>query len=386
MTTTKRLLTLASTVILPLLSTQTIAAEIKPPNLDNTAYVLMDFNTGEILAEKNADTPLPPASLTKLMTSYLIEEKLNNGELKEEDPVVMSKNAWCGGSSSQSCMYVGVNQSASVLEMLKGIVIQSGNDAAVAMAEHIAGDEASFANMMNEKAKQLGMNNTHFVNSTGMPAEGHQASARDLAILARSIIAKGGKYYDIYSEKEFTFNGIKQGNRNTLLLSDPTVDGLKTGHTNAAGYCLVTSSKKEDMRLISVIMGTKSMQQRADQSRSLLKWGFGHFSTVNAAPKGQSVTTIPVWGGKQKNVEVITADDLKVLTLKSQNDKISTIINLDEAVEAPILKGQPLGKMMAVVNGKTVASVDVIANQDVKQANIISRSFQNLWRWIKGLF
>lgn len=386
MTTTKRLLTLASTVILPLLSTQSIAAEITPPKLDNTAYVLMDFNTGEILAEKNADAPLPPASLTKLMTSYLIEDKLTNGELKEEDPVVMSKNAWCGGSGSQSCMYVEVNQSASVLDMLKGIVIQSGNDAAVAMAEHIAGDEASFANMMNEKAKQLGMNNTHFVNSTGMPAEGHEASARDLAILARSIIAKGGKYYDIYSEKEFTFNGIKQGNRNTLLLSDPTVDGLKTGHTNAAGYCLVASSKKGDMRLISVIMGTKSMQQRADQSRSLLKWGFGHFSTVNAAPKGQFVTRAPVWGGKEKDVEVVTADDLNVLTLKSQNDKISTIINLDETVEAPILKGQPVGKMMAVVNGKTVASVDVIANQDVEQANIISRSFQNLWRWIKGLF
>lgn len=386
MTPNTRLLKLATSAALVFASSQVMAENIEPPKLDNTAYVLMDYNTGEILAQKNADEPLPPASLTKLMTSYIIEEKLINGELKEDEPVVMSQNAWCGGSSEQSCMYVAVNQSASALDMLKGIVIQSGNDAAVAMAEHIAGSEEAFANMMNEHAKELGMENSHFVNPTGMPAIGHEASARDLAKLAQAIIKKGGKYYDIYAQKEFTFNGIKQGNRNTLLLTDPTVDGLKTGHTNAAGYCLVASSKREDMRLISVIMGTKSMQQRADQSRALLNWGFGHFATKVVAPKGQYVAKAEVWGGKESEVEVVTADTLNVLTTKDQQNEISTLVKLNEDIEAPISKGQAVGKMMAIMDGQTVASVDVIANQNVEQANIVSRSLQGVWRWIKNLF
>jgi len=212
-------------------------AAIQPPEMANTAYVLMDYNTGEILAQKNANQALPPASLTKMMTSYIIEQRLASGDLKETDQVLMSPSAWCRGSSSQSCMYVPVNKSASVIDMLRGIIIQSGNDASKAMAEHIAGSEASFAILMNEQAQKIGMKNTHFVNSTGMPDEGHQASALDLAKLSRAIIKNSGDYYSIYSEKEFTYNGITQGNRNALLATDPTVDGLKTGHTDAAGYC-----------------------------------------------------------------------------------------------------------------------------------------------------
>ncbi|WP_131667257.1 D-alanyl-D-alanine carboxypeptidase family protein [Psychrobacter pygoscelis] len=361
-------------------------ADIEQPEMDNSAYVLMDYNTGAILAQKNADEPLPPASLTKMMTSYIIEQRLKSGDLKEDDQVLMSKNAWCRGSSSQSCMYVPVNKSASVIDMLRGIIIQSGNDASKAMAEHIAGSESAFATLMNEQAAKIGMTNSHFVNATGMPAEGHEASAMDLAKLARAIIKDSDNYYSIYSEKEFTYNGITQGNRNALLITDPTVDGLKTGHTDAAGYCLVASSKRNDMRLISVIMGAGSMQERADQSRELLNWGFGHFETVVKAPANQFVAKLPVRFGMEDTVEVVTADTLQVLTTKTQKNKITTVVNIPDNVAAPITKGQKIGEMSAILDGKAVATVPVIATQDIEQAGFMSRMWQHVVHWIKDLF
>ncbi len=361
-------------------------AAIQPPEMDNTAYVLMDYNTGEILAQKNANESLPPASLTKMMTSYIIEQRLASGDLKEDDQVLMSKNAWCRGSSSQSCMYVPVNKTASVIDMLRGIIIQSGNDASKAMAEHIAGSESSFAILMNEQAQKLGMDHSHFVNSTGMPAEGHEASALDLAKLARAIVKNSGDYYSIYSEKEFTYNGITQGNRNALLATDPTVDGLKTGHTNAAGYCLVASSNRDGMRLISVIMGTKSQQARADQSRELLNWGFGHFTTVTKAPTGQFVSKIPVWFGEADEVELATGDNLQILTSKTQKNKITTVVDIPESLEEPIKKGQEIGKMMAVIDGKAVASVPIVATNDIEKSGFLSRTWQHIVRWAKNLF
>lgn len=366
----------------------TVAAQaaIQAPEMDNAAYVLMDYNTGEILAQKNADQPLPPASLTKMMTSYIIEQRLASGDLSEDEQVLMSKNAWCRGSSSQSCMYVPVNQTASVIDMLRGIIIQSGNDASKAMAEHIAGSEASFAILMNEQAEKLGMNNTHFVNSTGMPDVGHESSAMDMAKLARAIIKNSGDYYDLYAEKEFTYNGITQGNRNALLATDPTVDGLKTGHTDAAGYCLVASSNRDDMRLISVIMGTKSQQDRADQSRELLNWGFGHFTTVTKAPEGQFVSKLPVWFGEADEVELVTGDSLQILTSKTQKNKITTVVDIPDSLEAPIKKGQQIGKMMAVIDGKAVASVPIVATTDVEQSGFVSRMWQHVVRWAQNLF
>lgn len=366
----------------------TVAAQaaIQAPEMDNAAYVLMDYNTGEILAQKNADQPLPPASLTKMMTSYIIEQRLASGDLSEDEQVLMSKNAWCRGSSSQSCMYVPVNQTASVIDMLRGIIIQSGNDASKAMAEHIAGSEASFAILMNEQAEKLGMSNTHFVNSTGMPDVGHESSAMDMATLGRAIIKNSGDYYDIYAEKEFTYNGITQGNRNALLATDPTVDGLKTGHTDAAGYCLVASSNRDDMRLISVIMGTKSQQDRADQSRELLNWGFGHFTTVTKAPEGQFVSKLPVWFGEADEVELVTGDSLQILTSKTQKNKITTVVDIPDSLEAPIKKGQQIGKMMAVIDGKAVASVPIVATTDVEQSGFVSRMWQHVVRWAQNLF
>ncbi|MBP3946781.1 D-alanyl-D-alanine carboxypeptidase family protein [Psychrobacter sp. K31L] len=362
------------------------SAAIQPPEMENTAYVLMDYNTGEILAQKNANQALPPASLTKMMTSYIIEQRLASGDLKEEEQVLMSKNAWCRGSSSQSCMYVPVNKTASVIDMLRGIIIQSGNDASKAMAEHIAGSEDSFAILMNEQAQKLGMENTHFVNSTGMPDEGHEASALDLAKLARAIVKNSGDYYGIYAEKEFTYNGITQGNRNALLSTDSTVDGLKTGHTDAAGYCLVASSNRDGMRLISVIMGTESQQARADQSRELLNWGFGHFTTVTKAPAGQFVSKIPVWFGEAEEVELTTGDNLQILTSKTQKNKITTVVDIPESLEAPIKKGQEVGKLMAIIDGKAVASVPIIATNDVEQSGFMSRMWQHAVRWVQNLF
>ena len=361
-------------------------AAIQPPEMDNTAYVLMDYNTGEILAQKNANEALPPASLTKMMTSYIIEQRLASGDLKEDEQVLMSPNAWCRGSSSQSCMYVPVNKTASVIDMLRGIIIQSGNDASKAMAEHIAGSEASFAILMNEQAQKIGMENSNFVNATGMPDEGHLASALDLSKLARAIIKNSGDYYSIYAEKEFTYNGITQGNRNALLITDPTVDGLKTGHTDAAGYCLVASSNREGMRLISVIMGTKSQQARADQSRELLNWGFGHFTTVTKAPAGQFVSKLPVWFGEANEVELATGDNLQILTSKTQKNKITTVVDIPESLEAPIKKGQEVGKMMAVIDGKAVASVPIIATNDIEQSGFMSRTWEHIVRWVKNLF
>ncbi len=361
-------------------------AAIQTPEMDNTAYVLMDYNTGEILAQKNANQPLPPASLTKMMTSYIIEQRLSSGDLTEDEQVLMSENAWCRGSSSQSCMYVPVNKTASVIDMLRGIIIQSGNDASKAMAEHIAGSETSFALLMNEQAKKLGMDNTHFVNATGMPDEGHQASALDLAKLARAIIKNSGEYYDIYAEKEFTYNGITQGNRNALLATDSTVDGLKTGHTDAAGYCLVASSNRDDMRLISVIMGTESPQARADQSRELLNWGFGHFTTVTKAPSNQFVSKLPVWFGKADEIELATGDTLQVLTSKTQKNKITTVVDIPESIEAPVKKGQEIGKMLAVIDGKAVASVPIVATTDIEQSGFMSRMWQHVVRWAQNLF
>ncbi|WP_201572743.1 D-alanyl-D-alanine carboxypeptidase family protein [Psychrobacter nivimaris] len=361
-------------------------AAIQPPEMDNTAYVLMDYNTGEILAQKNANEALPPASLTKMMTSYIIEQRLASGDLKEDEQVLMSPDAWCRGSSSQSCMYVPVNKTASVIDMLRGIIIQSGNDASKAMAEHIAGSEASFAILMNEQAQKIGMENSNFVNATGMPDEGHLASALDLSKLARAIIKNSGDYYSIYAEKEFTYNGITQGNRNALLITDPTVDGLKTGHTDAAGYCLVASSNREGMRLISVIMGTKSQQARADQSRELLNWGFGHFTTVTKAPAGQFVSKLPVWFGEADEVELATGDNLQILTSKTQKNKITTVVDIPESLEAPIKKGQEVGKMMAVIDGKAVASVPIIATNDIEQSGFMSRTWEHIVRWVKNLF
>lgn len=360
--------------------------QYQSPTQDNAAYVLMEYDTGTILAQSNANTPLPPASLTKMMTSYILEQKLLSGELSETTPIKVSETAWCRGSSSQSCMYVPLGESANAIDMLRGIIIQSGNDASIAVAEHILGSESAFAAMMNDEAAKIGMTNTHFVNATGMPAEGHHSSAHDLAILARTVIKNSAQYYSIYSEKDFTYNNIKQGNRNALLFTDATVDGLKTGHTFESGYSLAASSHKDGMRLIAIVLGAKSMQARADQARELLNFGFGHFTNVVVATSGTNAGNIPVKFGKNKTITASTLSDLKVLTTKNQTSHFTTAIRLNENITAPIKKGQEIGQMMAILDGRTVASTPIIADEDAQRAGFVSRMWESLVDWIKGLF
>jgi serine-type D-Ala-D-Ala carboxypeptidase (penicillin-binding protein 5/6) len=369
----------ASTVLSLTLLGQAFALDVAPPPaLANRAYVLMEFETGQILASVNPDQPLPPASLTKMMTSYIVEQSLRSGRLKPTDQVRMSINAWCRGSSTESCMYVPLNGSASVMDMLRGIIIQSGNDASKAVAEHLGGSEQAFTHTMNAEAKRLGMTRTNFVNATGLPAPSHQASARDLGTLARAIIRDSSEYYPIYAEKEFKFNGIKQGNRNALLYTDPTVDGLKTGHTEDAGFCLVASAKRDGMRLISVVMGADSMQSRADQTRALLNWGYSAFEKAKPLAAGATLGNAPVQFGKADAVRVGLKADWNLLVPRGQAARLQPTVQLNPAVTAPVTKGTPLGKVVLMLDGKAYAEQPVVALDEVEKSGIFLRAWQHL--------
>ncbi|PTQ87930.1 D-alanyl-D-alanine carboxypeptidase family protein [Agitococcus lubricus] len=357
-----------------------------PPVIENKAYVLMDYDSGKILAESNPHLHVDPASLTKMMTSFLVEQRLLKGQLKEEDQVLMSENAWCRGTSAESCMYVPVNSYASVLDMLRGVIIQSGNDASKALAEHLAGSETAFAELMNGEAKRLGMKDTQYRNATGLTQEGHYTSAYDMALLAHAIIKDSSKYYPIYSEKEFTYNNIKQGNRNALLFTDPTVDGLKTGHTDAAGYCLTASSKRGNMRLISVVMGTNSMQARADQTRALFNWGFSNFETALVRSKNQELAKPVVWFGKNEHVSVGLANDMNVTLARGEKDKLQISLQLAPSLDAPLKQGQEVGKLVATLDGKTVAEQPLVTLQAVEEANFFVRIWHGLKRFFANLF
>ncbi|ALD01363.1 D-alanyl-D-alanine carboxypeptidase [Acinetobacter sp. TTH0-4] len=357
-----------------------------PPELNNKSYVLMDYETGQILASKNENEKLAPASMTKMMTSYLIEQKLLSGDLTEDEKVRMNESAWCRGSSTESCMYVPLNGTATALEMLRGIIIQSGNDASKAMAEHIAGNEGTFAHMMNVEAKRIGMKNTNFINSTGMPAEGHYSTAKDMAVLAQHIIHDSSKYYPIYSEKEFTFNGIKQGNRNALLYTDPSVDGLKTGHTNEAGYCLTTSAKRGPMRLISVIFGTNSMNDRASQTREILAWGFSNFETVKVQSTNQVLAKAKIWYGKDKEVQIGLAENFNVTMPKGQANAIKTQLVVQPKLTAPLKKGQVIGKYVASLDGKVISEKPLVALQAVEEAGFFSKMLDHIKQFFSNLF
>ena len=346
----------------------------------------MDYETGQILASKNENEKLAPASMTKMMTSFIIEQKLLTGELTEDEKVRMNESAWCRGSSSESCMYVPLNGTATALEMLRGIIIQSGNDASKAMAEHIAGNEGTFVHMMNTEAKRIGMTNTSFMNSTGMPAEGHYSTAKDMATLAQHIIHDSSKYYPIYSEKEFTFNGIKQGNRNALLYTDPSVDGLKTGHTDEAGYCLTTSAKRGPMRLISVIFGAPSMQERATQTREILAWGYANFETVNVQPANQEIAKSKVWFGTENEASIGLAEKFNVTMPKGQANAIKTQISVQPNLNAPLQKGQVVGKLTATLDGKVIAEKPLVALQAVEEAGFFSRMIDHVKQFFSNLF
>lgn len=365
-----------------LLAASAHAAPPAPPALDNRAYLLVDYDTGRVLAEKNAHERLPPASLTKMMTSYIVEQSLMTGRIKETDPVFVSEHAWCRGTSAESCMYLPLNGQASVIDMLRGVIIQSGNDASKALAEHIAGSEPAFAQLMNQEARRLGMKDSNFVNATGLPDPAHKTSAYDMAILARAIVRDSAHYYPIYAEKEFTYNNIRQGNRNALLYTDPSVDGLKTGHTEEAGYCLVASSKRGPMRLISVILGTKSMQERADQTRALYNWGFANFENVKPYAAGTVLGTPRVWFGMAEQVQVGLAQDVVLTLAHGDAARLKAALQLPPEVDGPLAKGQPVGTLTLTLDGQVVASQPIVALQAVEEAGFFTR----LWHHIKRFF
>lgn len=363
-------------------ATTTDANGLSVPVLANKAWVLMDFNTGQILAAFNGDEPLPPASLTKMMTSYLVEQGLKAGRLKPTEPVTMSLSAWCrGGKDGDSCMFVPLNAQASLMDMLRGVIIDSGNDASKALAEHVGGSESGFAAMMNAEAARLGMTHSHFENAAGLPDPNHKASARDLAVLAQAIIRNSADYYPIYSEHEFTYNGIKQGNRNALLYTDPTVDGLKTGHTDEAGYCLTASAKRNGMRLISVIMAADSAQARADQTRVLFNWGYGNFEEATPAQAGATLATAKVLYGMAPTVTAGVAQPWTLVVPKGKGATVQTTVTLNPDLTAPIAKGAVIGKVVASAGGKPLGEAPVVALAAVERAGFFKRIGQRISGW-----
>lgn len=364
----------ANNAMAPLAAQTSLASN--PPALPAKAWLLMDFDSGEVLAAANADEPLPPASLTKMMTSYIVEQALRSGKLKQTDLVSVSQNAWCRGSSTESCMYLPLNSQATVIDILRGIIIQSGNDASKAIAEHMGGTEEGFAKQMNAEAQRLGMAHTRFMNATGLPDPQHKSSARDLAVLARAIIHDSVDYYPIYAERDFKYNGIKQGNRNALLYTDPTVDGLKTGHTEEAGFCLVTSSKRNNMRLITVILNTDSAQARADESRTLLGWGFSNFEKVTPIQPNTVVTTAKVSFGKADAVDAGLGAPWMLTVPRGQ--PVQTSVELTPGLEAPVTKGSVIGKVVATSKGKPVGEAPLVAQADVERAGFLLRTWQRV--------
>lgn len=366
-------------------STVSAAPTVIPamPELAAKSYVLMDAISGKVLVENNGDERLPPASLTKLMTAYIATKEIQNGQIAEQDMVTISENAWRTGGSR---MFIDVGKQVSVDDLLHGIIIQSGNDASVALAEHIAGSEEAFSSMMNTAATRLQLDNTHFLNATGWPAEGHYSSAHDMAKLARAIIYEDPEHYAIYAQKEFLWNGIKQPNRNLLLWRDKTVDGLKTGHTDEAGYCLVASAVRDDMRLISVVFGASSEASRAAETQKLLTYGFRFFETKTFYNKGIELAESKVWKGEDSQVKVGLADDLTLTLPRGQVSKMAATMVLNESIVAPVKKGDRLGVVEVRLGDEVLHTADLVALQDVEQGGFFSRMIDAIRMFFYSLF
>ncbi|QFT23902.1 D-alanyl-D-alanine carboxypeptidase DacC precursor [Pseudomonas sp. THAF187a] len=359
-----------------------------PPQLAASAYVLMDAATGQVLVGENGDERLPPASLTKLMTAYIATLEIRNGKIGEKDMVTISEHAWRtgGAGSGGSTMFLPVNSQASVDDLLHGIIIQSGNDASIALAEYIAGSEDAFADMMNATAERLGMKNSHFMNATGLPDPQHYSSAHDMAILARAIINEDADHYAIYSQKEFLWNNIKQPNRNLLLWRDKTVDGLKTGHTNEAGYCLVSSAVRDGARMITSVFGTTSEQARAAETQKLLTYGFRFFESRTFYQKGAELAQATVWKGQASQVKAGLAKDLALTMPKGQLEKLQASMTLNPQLIAPIQQGDVIGKVEVKLGDEVVHSADLVALQSVEEAGLFGRLWDSIRLFFFGLF
>lgn len=350
-----------------------------PPQLAASGYLLIDADTGKVLVENNADQPLPPASLTKMMTSYIVSSEIDSGNMHEDDLVNISVKAWKMGGSK---MFIREGTRVSIKDLLRGVIIQSGNDASVALAEHVAGSEGAFVDVMNQQAALLGMTNSQFHNATGWPAEGHVSTARDLSLLARALINDFPEHYKLYSEKYFKYNGINQPNRNKLLFRDPSVDGLKTGHTEEAGFCLVSSARKNGMRLIAVVMGTRSDGARAAESQKLLAYGFRYFQTHKLYSQGDELSSARVWAGQEEEVKLGITEDLYLTIPRGAAEELEAKMHIDEVIKAPFKAGQELGNLTVVLNSETLVDVPLVAISEVEQAGVLAR----LWDTIKLFF
>ncbi len=351
----------------------------EPPDLPVKSYILMDYESGKVLAEKNADMRVEPASITKLMTAYLVDKALTDGDIRLDDQVTISEKAW---KMKGSKMFVEVGDKVTVENLIKGMIIQSGNDATVALAEYVAGSEDAFVGYMNHQARQLGMSNTQFRNSTGWPDKEHYSTARDIATLARAVIRDYPMTYKYYKEKEFTWNNIRQFNRNRLLWKDPSVDGLKTGHTDAAGYCLVASAKRDGMRLISVVLGAKSDKARTINSQALLNYGFRFFEAPKLYEAGQALKTVRVWFGDKDRLALGVEEPVSVLIPKGRYKDLKAAIEINANIEAPIAKGKELGKLSVRLDDETVVTRPLVALQEVKDGGLVKKAMDS----VKKLF
>lgn len=365
-------------ICLIFLSVRASAAEISipaPPPIEAKAYFLQDFHTGKVLAENNADEKLAPASLTKIMTVYVVFKEIKNGHLHLDDLVTISQKA---RNAEGSRMFVEVNEQVKVEDLLKGVIIQSGNDASIALAEHIAGAESTFADMMNQHAARLGMANSHFMNADGLPIEGHYTTAHDLAMVTRALIKEFPQYYPWFAQKEFTYNKIKQHNRNQLLWRDDSVDGVKTGHTEEAGYCLVASALRENMRLISVVMGAKSTSARANQNQSLLNYGFRFFEAHKLYAGNTALTEPRVWKGQSKTLPLGLDEDFYVTIPRRRYNDLKAEIKVNKKIIAPVKVGDKLGTVLVTLKDEEIATRDLVALQAVDQGNIMRRLYDSV--------
>ena len=357
-----------------------------PPDVDGKSWVLMDYATGQILASKEPDLRVEPASITKIMTDYVISAEVANGKIHMTDPVTISEHAWRGGGAGTdgSTSFMKLNSQVPLKDLLYGMIIQSGNDAAIALAEHAAGSEQAFAGLMNAYAKQVGMVNSHFENASGYPIENHFTTAHDIAILSRALIHDFPEDYAISAVKQFEWNGIKQGNRNTLLWRDPSVDGIKTGHTAAAGYCLAASAKQGEARMIAIVMGASSEKARADSAMALLNYGFRFYETHKLYDSSKPLATPRLWKGDSNQLPIGVSENVLVTVKRGDYDKLKAVMDIPSTLIAPFKKGQQVGTLRVTLDSQPVQSVPLIALNEAPQGGFFSRLWDSILLWFHG--
>jgi D-alanyl-D-alanine carboxypeptidase (penicillin-binding protein 5/6) len=380
--------TLLALVVAFTASAGALAQVPQPPEVAARSYILVDVNSHRVLAERNADAPEDPASLTKLMTAYVAIEAVKQKKLALDQHVPVSVRAWNERKGDPSLMFIDTTMSPTVDELLHGLIIQSGNDAAVALAEAAGGTVEGFVDMMNRQAQAWGLKNTHFVNPTGITAPGHHTTARDLAVIAEHVIEDEPEFYKLYAVPEYTYNHIRQYNRNLLLKRDPTVDGLKTGYTDAAGYCLIASAHRPfpngERRLFSVVLGTASKEARADEAQKLLNWGYAAWDDVKLFEAGKPVVTPPVWKGEVKQAALGAAGPLVVTVPRGEGAQLKTQVQRTDPLVAPLAKGQRVGTIKVTQAGGTpVAEAPLVVLQPVPQAGLLGRAWDAIRLWIK---